>query len=575
MTRLKTRTRALRTLAAPFTVAAPTGARIRTRLRLSPQDADVLWQVGRHLGSHYRADLAARVRIGTVSAKETRRTERKKALTAVSSSRWAGAMTRRSEDQYQLAMRTLRAEVVSLARTVKVIRNRLAVPCGQRAGRISGYPTRSERTAKQGRLHVLTARLDAARNRLESGHPTIVLGGRRLLGTRHDLDHTGLTEHEWRRRWDAARVFLTADGESGVPYGNYTIAVDPTDGSVSLVLPLPLRHLANSPRGRYRLACTVAFSHRREEWLDRVTANRAVRYDITFDARRGRQYLDASWSTPAVPQPAPEDLAGERLLGVDLNANHLAACVIDGHGNPIGNPHTIPLDLSGSTTTRDGRLRAAITELIRHARQHGCAGIAIENLAFTDARTTGRETMGRGRRGKAFRRTVAGIPTGRFRDRIAGMSHHAGLVVIAVDPAYTSRWGGRHWHAALSRQTTHSRATRHHAASLVIARRAHGHGARRRPGVTRARTEDRAGRATGQTGSRAMGARIAKGPPRTPRTTPMGKTRQRHGGTPATQASRTVREAAGQHTSGIGESGRRRPINQERSRPIDAPDADS
>ncbi|MCX4430052.1 hypothetical protein [Streptomyces mirabilis] len=69
----------------------------------------------------------------------------------------------------------------------------------------------------------------------------------------------------------------------------------------------------------------------------------------------------------------------------------------------------------------------------------------IEDLGFADARATGRETMGRGRRGKQFRRTVAGIPTARFRERLRGMACHAGLVVIAVDPAYTSLWGGQYW----------------------------------------------------------------------------------------------------------------------------------
>jgi hypothetical protein len=34
-----------------------------------------------------------------------------------------------------------------------------------------------------------------------------------------------------------------------------------------------------------------------------------------------------------------------------------------------------------------------------------------------------------------------GIPTGKFRNRLVQMAHNAGLPVIAVDPAYTSRWG--------------------------------------------------------------------------------------------------------------------------------------
>ena len=69
----------------------------------------------------------------------------------------------------------------------------------------------------------------------------------------------------------------------------------------------------------------------------------------------------------------------------------------------------------------------------------------IEDLDFAEARDQGRERTGsrpsRGRRGRGFRRLVAGIPTGRFRDRLTQMTSNAGLAVIVVDPAYTSRWG--------------------------------------------------------------------------------------------------------------------------------------
>src|SRR4029453_145367 len=54
----------MRTLAAPIVVARPTGARIRTRLRLTPADAAVVWAVGEHLGRLSGADLARRCRLG-------------------------------------------------------------------------------------------------------------------------------------------------------------------------------------------------------------------------------------------------------------------------------------------------------------------------------------------------------------------------------------------------------------------------------------------------------------------------------------------------------------------------------
>jgi hypothetical protein len=82
-----------------------------------------------------------------------------------------------------------------------------------------------------------------------------------------------------------------------------------------------------------------------------------------------------------------EDLCGQRLLAVDLNHGHLAAWVITPDGNPAGPPLTIPLQLDGlPTSQRDGRLRAAISQLLRTARENGCAAVAVEDLNFTDAR---------------------------------------------------------------------------------------------------------------------------------------------------------------------------------------------
>ncbi|MCX4691309.1 hypothetical protein [Streptomyces sp. NBC_01408] len=540
--------REVRGLALPFTVSAPTGSRIRDRLHLSSVDEKVLALLGEHLGHHARGDLAERVRIGKVPVKGNRRAERKRALTKASSSRWAGAITRASEDQYQLSLRCLFDERASLRRAIVKIRKRLEVSCGQRVGGVRGYPDRAERAQKQRRLQVLNARLAEVERRIEAGHPAVVVGGRQLAKVRHNLADASLTDAEWRERWDAARLFVTADGESGAPYGNYTISVDPADGTVAIVLPAPLRHLANMPRGRYRLAASVAFNHRGDEWLDRISANRAVRYDITLDPVRDRWYLDASWSTPQTVLPTPVELAaaGVRLLAVDLNADHLAACVVDTHGNPVGQPMTVPIDLTGDTSQRDGRLRAAITELINLARMNGCAGLAIENLGFADARATGRETMGRGKHGKSFRRTVAGLPTSRFRERLRGMAHHAGLVVVAVDPAYTSRWGGQHWKAPLQQQSMTTVVTGHHAASVAIGRRALGYGVRRRPGVTAHDQRIVVRRATGQTVPRPR-ARGTTSPPRATGTPHRGtKTcRDRSDQLALFPVSKTVRETPG------------------------------
>ena len=93
-------TAVLRPVAAPFVAAPPGGARVRARLRVPPGDEAVLRAVGAHLGSLAGRDLAARCGEGRLDAKgkAVSRAGRKRALTAASSSRWAGAITRTSED---------------------------------------------------------------------------------------------------------------------------------------------------------------------------------------------------------------------------------------------------------------------------------------------------------------------------------------------------------------------------------------------------------------------------------------------------------------------------------------------
>lgn len=475
-------TKKLRTLAAPFVVAPPTGARIRTRVRPSESESTALRRIGDFLGDLSRRDLSARLALGRVSGKDDLRATRKQELTAQASSRWAGSITRASNDQYALGLRGLHAERDSLAAAINILTKRVAVPAAacDIATRTKGYRDASERFAKTRRLSALKNRLAGVQSRLSHERPRMTIGGNRLWRNRNHLEHAGLTEVAWRDRWDAARMFTTADGESGKRFGNETIRLTP-QGAVTIKIPEAL--VAELGIGSHlRIAEPAVFSYRDSDWRDRANAHQAIRYDVSFDPQSRRWYLDASWKAPRNPHiPTVEQLGSARHLGVDLNADHLAACVIDSSGNPVGVPFTVPLALSGlSASTRDARLREAISALIRIAHNNACAVITIENLGFADARTVGRETMGRGRKGKTFRRTVAGIPTAKFRERLCAMAFRAGVWIIAVDPAYTSRWGGQHWAKPLQSQTPSVTVTGHHGAAAAIGRRGHGKKIRRR-----------------------------------------------------------------------------------------------
>jgi hypothetical protein len=337
----------LRTFGEPFVVALPAGIRIRTRLRVSAVDQAVLCQVGEYLGRLAGHDLAERCRLGRGDVDQARR---KRTLTAASSSRWAGAITRTGDNQWQRAHRNLLDQRGHLQRAIRYLRARLTAPVGGRTGRVRGYANRAEHWEKQRRLDLLTGRLAHVEARIVQGRVSVVRGGRRLLHTRQHLEAAGLTEAQWRQRWQAARWFLTADGEADKRLGNETIRVHPQEGWLELKLPAPLAYLANQPHGRYRLSCPVTFSYRAEAWAAQV-ASGAVRYDFVYRPERDRWYLDAAWTHPSRPVPTLAELAGCPRVAVDLNAGHLDCTILDHSGNPVGQPVTIPLLLDGVSAT--------------------------------------------------------------------------------------------------------------------------------------------------------------------------------------------------------------------------------
>ncbi|MFE2579896.1 IS200/IS605 family accessory protein TnpB-related protein [Streptomyces sp. NPDC059378] len=483
----------LREMGAPFVVPGPSGVAVRDRLKnLTAQDEAVLRLVGGHLGMLAARDLKVRCTAGLEHDNE-QWAHRKRELTGRSSSRWAGSLTKATHDQWALARRAQQAHIRKLEAGVDAIRHRLSLPLGERGGKraAGGYRSRREWHAKTRRLRVLEDRLERARTDWAAGRVRVVRGGKRLLNARHHLEQARLTESRWRARWEAARRFLQADGETGKRYGNETIRVGP-DGEVSIKLPAPLAHLANAPHGRYVLGARVSFAHRGETWRDWVQVNRAVAYRIHEDTDRTRWYLTASWTIPPVQTMPLAAVRARGVIGVDTNADHLAAWRLDTHGNPIGAPRRFAYTLTGTAQHRDAQVRHALTRLLHWARRHHLA-LAVEDLDFTAE--TSREKHGRR---KHFRKLISGMPVARLRTRLVSMAAELGIPLVAVDPAYTSKWGAQHWQKPLtsSKRTT----TRHDAAAVAIGRRALEHPIRRRTAPPRTHQSDGYGHRTVQAG---------------------------------------------------------------------------
>jgi hypothetical protein len=500
-------------------VAGPCGVAITTRLQTTPEDERVLGLVAKHLGRLRRADLAAVTRpepldpamneAANRQARRDRLNNRNLALPAESSARWANAIIAANDAQYRLARDAQHRHIIGLRAAIATIEKRLAQPTDdtltaeqrrarRKAKQPKGYATQAERFQKHRRLQQLRAMLARVSADWDNKRVHVTAGGKRLAKTRHSLDAANLTLPEWRVQWDCARDRIEAIGSGDEPFGNLTITVTP-DAEVSLRLPRPLEHLANAKHGRYVLSGRAVFAYRVDEWRARITGGKSVSYTISHKPGRGGRYLTAAWGCPPTTfdtacsqNPPVNSWACGPVVGVDLNDGHLAVRRLDAHGNPAGRPQRIDVELTGSSSRRDAQVRHAITRLLHYTKRHSIGTIAVEDLDFADARAVGRETMGRGARGKRFRTTVAGIPTAVFRNRFASQSYRHGVRLFAVNPAYTSAWGDQHW------RTPYENVTRHEAAATVIGRRAQGHKARRRKGVTRTRPEDHVVRATHQ-----------------------------------------------------------------------------
>lgn len=478
----------LRKIEDPFVVAPPPGVSVKTRIRVTDEELGKVLEIGMFLGALQREDLVNLLhRMSNGDDKAW--AERKRDLTVESSARWAGSMTRVSHDLYDTAMRNLQAYVLTLQTKVNILRTRTSLAfnsCDVKT-RVKSYSNKHDKAWAKRRLAGLEHKLTEAENKLKTGKPSIVVGGRSLFRNRFNLDTTGCTLTQWGRQWAAKRMFLTADGETGKHFGNETVWVD-GQGFVHIKVPAGLTHKYGT---HLTLTTPVEFAHKSEIHKDRILTNHAVGYTISYDPSNGRLYLTASWSIP-VPDfmPLPAHLRSMRHLAVDLNADHIAAWVVDRCGNPVGQPYRIDLKLAGlGATTRDAYVRHAITTLINIAKENGCGVIAVENLNFADARLVGKEQFGKGGRGKKFRNTIMGMPTAQFRDRLTAMAYVADLWIIAVDPAYTSRWAKQHWLKPLqnqqnlrraSEQVSQTTVTGHSAAAVCVGRRSHGLSLRRK-----------------------------------------------------------------------------------------------
>ena len=426
---------------------------VGTRLRLEPDEAVLLHAIEEHLSRARAWDLP-------FAQRQDKANDRMKRLVAKFeiTSRYAGSICVDNDAAVRAAKEHLWADQVQLQAAIGVVTARVALPskelacgCRQRGCEAcgTGYRSERERVMKRQRLDVLRTRLTRVQAARSAKQYSVCLGGRQHANTRHHLPAAGRGLDDWQATQHQRRAWFGCVGNKGALGGNPCLSLrqgGPGQWLLTVSVPGPVQRTLNAPV-RVQLTHPVPLAHHRVELEGRLHDRLAVRLDLHFEpGRRGEKArVRIAWVRAGRDALTLQQARLGGLVGVDLNEGHLDAARLDQAGNPVGAPVFIPLLLAGlPTSTRDARLRHAITELLTFALTSGARAIAIEDLGFRAE--SSREKHGRN---KKFRKLLSGFPTAAFRERLVAMATTAGLTVIAVDPRYTSKVGGRDWEKVL------------------------------------------------------------------------------------------------------------------------------
>ncbi len=319
-----------------------------------------------------------------------------------------------------------------------------------------------ERKALAAQMHQKKRRIGTLRHRLArleedhtNGTVPLCFGGKRRFRAQFHLEENGYESLDaWRNDWQRAR------GSQCFVLGSK----DETAGCQGCVA----RYLGNDRFAfRLRLPDALILENGREKYLhfeadlpygtDHVVAalaqGQAISYRFVRDEKGWRLFL----STQALPVDVRSD---QRLgmIGIDINADHLALVETDRHGNPIDRLR-IPLITYGcSRDQAAARIGEAIKQVMAFAEGKD-KPLVVEKLDFAEKKA---QLEGEGVR---YRRMLSSLSYARIVATLKARAHDAGLAVREVNPAFTSVIG-RHKFARRSGLSNHQ------AAALCIARRA-------------------------------------------------------------------------------------------------------
>lgn len=326
---------------------------------------------------------------------------------------------------------------------------------------------------KKRRLFCLKCRLEKQIADHKEGKVRLCFGSKKLFRAQFDLEANRFGSHQewlchWREERDNSFFLLGSKDETA---GNQSCIALVEENSIALQLRLPN---ALSNYGKHLKITNINFKYgfdvilaslqdckERNALLKANDPNykefgQAISYRFKRDKKGWLLFVSTS-----LAEPTWTTRDGIGTIGIDINADHLAAVETDRYGNPIKS-QTIPLNCYGKSSEQ---IKALIGNTIAELVQWGAfsqKALVIEKLDFQNKKNELKESGNR-----KYARMLSSLAYTNILTTIKSRAWRFGVKVKEVNPAYTSvigrvKFAGRYG------------LTIHESAALCIARRFQG-----------------------------------------------------------------------------------------------------
>ena len=283
---------------------------------------------------------------------------------------------------------------------------------------------------KKRRLALLTARLCRLEEDIAQEKVHLCFGSKKRFRAQFDLLANGYHSHEeWKKDWIASRsnsFFLLGSKDETAGNQSATATVQ-EDGRISLRIRLPD---ALRERGKYLVIKDLYFSYGHDQIVAALTNSKsqvAISYRLVRDEKGWRVF-----ATLPITKPSVVTRKGRGVIGVDINADHLAVVETDRSGNPIKH-FRLDLNTYGKGQGQSKALIGDAAKVLIHQGRLAQKPIVLEELSFDKKKNELREIDN-----PKYARMLSSFAYNEISQFITSAAARNGVEVEKVNPAYTS-----------------------------------------------------------------------------------------------------------------------------------------